>query len=126
MHGNLTVESVFVDRQGDWKLCGFEHITEYQQLVGTSLAALGSCLFVDGSTSAQLMQSIKRSMVPVQFLPPELAEAQQNLKTILPHSIGFILFVRTSLMVRFLDGRLSYLFYIQRIHVYGTTAVEKN
>jgi hypothetical protein len=42
VHGNLTVESVFVDRQGDWKLCGFEHITEYQQLVGK----LGFILFI--------------------------------------------------------------------------------
>lgn len=34
IHGNLVLDSIFVDKEGDWKLGGFEFLTEVAQLSG--------------------------------------------------------------------------------------------
>jgi len=37
IHANLGVDSVYVDKQGDWKLGGFELITEHSSLANPSV-----------------------------------------------------------------------------------------
>lgn len=44
MHGNINIDNIFVNSQGDWKLAGFQMITEISDVVnGTSFYSHSSC-----------------------------------------------------------------------------------
>lgn len=73
IHGNLLLDSIFVDKEGDWKLGGFEFLTEVSNLQGKVLLPL----FIYWTGNNPFYTAIDRNFIPRWALPPELERREQ-------------------------------------------------
>eukprot|EP01125_Pyxidicula_operculata_P013606 TRINITY_DN4510_c0_g1_i1.p1 TRINITY_DN4510_c0_g1~~TRINITY_DN4510_c0_g1_i1.p1 ORF type:complete len:848 (-),score=229.52 TRINITY_DN4510_c0_g1_i1:70-2613(-) len=70
VHGNVGLSSVFVNKQGDWKLGGFEFMSEFSLL---------------SQNTGPIVSSVDR-LYP-QYLPPELSSAPINMTQVPLHAV---------------------------------------